>query len=459
MSEQQIWAKLLAVAFSLLILLQAYGVRKFTGTWLCPACLFGLFWFFMTFVPLVALWWIPISPIGTGMILLYAVAFSCSAFLFKWKLPAARHTDEFSRPFIRKVFYLSAFGSLACAILNSLAQGISLNDLIFNTVVTAAAYRDLLSSGQINVTLYLRVQEILAFLSAVLGGMILSSFATKKMRAWIMFLSFASGSYIAVAQSSKWTLFSCLAMFYAGILVERASRGEMVLLKRGSVKKLGLAVTLLVGIAAASFLSRGLQNSDDSDLITNRLEFYFASYSCEHLYGFSDWLAYTLGEHSQISYTQEPSTHGFYTFMTLYRTLGYNKAVPAGTFDDYYSYEDTIKGNIYTAFRGMIQDFGILGSVLVMFLIGASFNLAFHLMLRSMGILSICIFLFATQFIYSSFGVSIFTWSWIYFTFPALYATLYLNRRILSKQDRSLFSRFIDFTHASIRDEVRTLTR
>src|SRR6266436_455289 len=62
-----IYEKCFALVFSLMILGQAYLVRRYVGTWLFPACIFGLFWFGFTFFPLAILFWVPVNP--------YAIAF------------------------------------------------------------------------------------------------------------------------------------------------------------------------------------------------------------------------------------------------------------------------------------------------------------------------------------------------------------------------------------------------
>ena len=65
--------KCLALSFSLMILGQAYLVRRYVGTWLFPACLFGLFWFGYTFVPLAILFWVPAEPYAIAFIFLCTV--------------------------------------------------------------------------------------------------------------------------------------------------------------------------------------------------------------------------------------------------------------------------------------------------------------------------------------------------------------------------------------------------
>src|SRR5262245_17797861 len=86
--------KYLALIFSLTILGQAYLVRRYVGTWLSPACLFGLFWFGFTFFPLTILFWIPVNWLSIGFILLCMTAFTAPVLLFDWKTALKRNLQK-----------------------------------------------------------------------------------------------------------------------------------------------------------------------------------------------------------------------------------------------------------------------------------------------------------------------------------------------------------------------------
>src|SRR5438094_6796093 len=86
--------KCLALAFSLMILGQAYLVRRYVGTWLFPACLFGLFWFGYTFFPLAILFWVPVQPYATAFLFVCTVAFSMGSLAFDWKTAFTRNGQK-----------------------------------------------------------------------------------------------------------------------------------------------------------------------------------------------------------------------------------------------------------------------------------------------------------------------------------------------------------------------------
>src|SRR5215469_7723696 len=108
--------KCVALVFSLMILGQAYLVRRYVGTWLFPACLFGLFWFAYTFFPLATLFWVPVQPYAIAFILVCTVAFSMGSVLFDWKTAFGRNARKtetaalvYGSPVLKRVFYLSTF--------------------------------------------------------------------------------------------------------------------------------------------------------------------------------------------------------------------------------------------------------------------------------------------------------------------------------------------------------------
>src|SRR5258707_7793711 len=107
-----IFEKCLALVFSLLILGQAYLVRRYVGTWLFPACIFGLFWFGFTFFPLAILFWVPVNPYAIAFVFVCAVAVLMGSLVFYWETAFLRKAGKrgtaagvYGSRFLRKSFY------------------------------------------------------------------------------------------------------------------------------------------------------------------------------------------------------------------------------------------------------------------------------------------------------------------------------------------------------------------
>ena len=169
--------KCLALVFSLMILGQTYLVRRHVGTWLFPACLFGLFWFGYTFIPLAILFWVPVNPYAIAFIFLCALAFSMGSLTFDWKAAFARNAQKgetatlvYGSRFLKVAFYVSSLAAVAFLALDLFAQGFTLRGLVFDLYASAAAYADLHYSDSLKNRDFSQFTMIFAYLGAILGG-------------------------------------------------------------------------------------------------------------------------------------------------------------------------------------------------------------------------------------------------------------------------------------------------
>lgn len=431
--------KCLALIFSAMILGQAYLVRRYVGTWLFPACLFGIFWFGYTFIPLIALFWIPATPYATGFILLCTCVFSIGSLPFDWKKAFRLNrrkrqftTQMYGNSFVATTFYFSTAASLIFLILDLSDQGISILDFIFDLQASAASYANLLYSESLKDNIYGRLNVVLAYVGPVFGGFLFSCTSSKRKRVQIVILALLPAVFAAVTQTTKGLLFFCIVLFYAGLLVCRLSSGRLRLLEKGSARSLVISLAVLVPTITASFLLRGLSDIEDNDLLIEKLLSYYASYSCGHLYAFSDWFSYIVASRSSLIYDDIDGTHGFYTFATIFKLMGSERVLPLGIFEDYYTYENVLTTNIYTMFRGLILDFGFAGSLLFMLATGFLFHLAFHAFLRHRKpVFTAAIFVFMVGYFYNSYIISILGWSRVYVAFVLLCLLLQTNKLLL----------------------------
>jgi oligosaccharide repeat unit polymerase len=231
----------------------------------------------------------------------------------------------------------------------------------------------------------------------------------------------------------------CAAFFYAGILVRRISTHKLFLFEKHSIKSFAVGAAIFVLIASFAFVSRGSKTVENTEDLREVLMPRFASYSCGHLYAFSDWFASTNGMHSQLIYPHQPVSYGFYTFMAPFRWLGAHREIPGGIFDQYFFYGDLLTGNIYTMFRGLIQDFGIIGSIAFMLAAGFLLHWAFQRMLHERWpVFTVAVFVVMLGYIYMSFVVSLLVWNRIYVTFVLLWAFLQVNKLILQTDGHRL---------------------
>jgi oligosaccharide repeat unit polymerase len=120
--------------------------------------------------------------------------------------------------------------------------------------------------------------------------------------------------------------------------------------------------------------------------------------------------------HSVMAYADPVrQTWGFWTFMAIGERLWPGYDLPDGYFMEYFAFPGVIQSNIYTMFRGLIYDFGWIGSLVFMASLGWISSLAYRMMLkRPAPIVSQAFFIFLMGFLYSSFLFSLLTWTSVY---------------------------------------------
>jgi oligosaccharide repeat unit polymerase len=426
--------KCLALAISLLILGQAYLVRRWVGTWLFPACIFGLFWFGYTSVPLVLMFPVRADPYAIAYLFLCSVAFSLGSLPFNWRaafqangLKSAVGGRPFDNAFLRGALGALTLAALAFIALDFSSQGIGVLDLLTHLRASATSYAARLYSGSLVDNPYGRLGMVCTYVIAVLGGLQWSSAATKVQRTAVFILSFLPAVLVGLTQTTKGLLFFCAALFYAGLLIARLHEGSLRLSGTGAFRVLAYCAGIFVPVVAFAALLRGFDVIGGSGVMAGRLYRYVASYSCGHLYAFSDWFASVIGRTSTVRRIDLPATPGLYTFTAFVRLLKLGRPLPLGIYE-FYTDGRFMHSNIYTMFRGLILDFGIGGSLLFMLVIGLGFHWSFRVLLvRPRPVVTVVIFSFMMAFIYSSFIVSILGWTRIYVALVLLWALLQVN--------------------------------
>lgn len=431
--------KLIALAFSLLILANAYIVRRVVGTWLFPGCIFALFWFGYTFLPLTVLFSEPVNPWPVAYLFVATVAFSLSGVCyFRWptafelnrrKGTAAQYFDT---TFLRGTFYLASGVSLVCFVLNMRTQGFSIEDMLLRSVDTAALYASRRGSDALVLGLVSKLGMAMAYLAATIGGLLFGCSTSKRNSLLVLLGAFLPSIASLLFESAKGLLFQFISLFFGCVLVTRLFEGKLYLIDRAGIRSGILALMVLVPLTIVSFLSRGIYGVEDSSIVAEMLPGYLASYAFGYLYAFSDWFSFQVGWPASMSYAHEASSYGFFTFASAFRAFGSTRSFAPGVYDEYFT-SGLLTGNIYTMFRGLIIDFGILGSLLYMFISGFAIHLSFYfLLVRRRPTVTVVTFIYVMGYFYSSAIVSLFIYNVIPASIVLLSACLEVNSRLTS---------------------------
>jgi len=395
------------------------GARAAAGTWAAPGALFCAFWFVFTFVPLVALPGVPINPLAVLYILAGCLAFSLPIYFGATRDALA--TNATLAPIrrrwlagrtLRVVFHATFVISVVFLFVDVAIQGFSLEDLVFNFFKSANTYLDLRYEGEIEVNPFGQGGLIAAYLCVTFGAIVHAQTPPSMRRHVVLLASLTPAVLVMLLQSAKGLFFLSIAIILGVNLFYRVLADRRPHIDAKAALNYAFYGLLAIPLIVLSFLTRGLYAIDDSGELADRLTSYLASYAFLHLFSFSDWFSYLVGDPSLNWYELEPPTFGFFTFVSLFKLLGNSHEVLPGTYDDYFAVGDLSPGNLYTIFRGLITDFGLAGGLVVVGVFGWVFHAAFEVMLRTRRpAVSLSLMLTFVHFLYTSYMISAFIWN------------------------------------------------
>lgn len=427
--------KLVAIFFSLLLLLQAYLLKKVTGSYLSPASLFSFAWFLFSFVPLVVLPHIPVNPAGTIFIFFTTQAFSLSAIPFNWKFAMeenkkkASAAGRFNTVFFRYAFYFSILLSLILSFNFVLSNGFTLMQFAMDFIGTSARYAALRGNEYLEYGLLGTLSIFFTYFSAILGGIVTSFKKNGFKKLGIFLLSVVPSIFAMLTQSSKLIFLVAVIFYLSSTFLMKVISGKYKLLSLSDTFKIMCLSLLILPLIILAFVSReGYSDFDNSSEAADLLlptvnSYFFGSY-----YAFSDFFGYYLGFDSFCIYQIEFPTYGYYSFKSVFDSFGGTKVFPPGYYNDYFVYKEALSTNIYTAFRGFLQDFGCLGTLVFMFFFGLFFHYFFYkLLVKKSSWISCSIFITFVSFLGVSFLINIFTARYIFLLITAFFILSIIN--------------------------------
>lgn len=438
--------RILCILISLLIFAQAFAIRRSVGTWVFPACFFCLFWFLATFPPLFVAPEAPVNPLAMLFILLSCLSFSLPAIFFDWReafaanvalAPARFHV--YRSWLLKLAFFTSAILSVVFWIIFSATQGFSVARMFGDIMGSAQAFMGARYDQRIQSNFFSQAANILGYLAPILGGIIYRFYQKKRIKVIIVALGLLPSVFVMITQAGKGALFLSITFFYAGILLSRLADGKATLLEEKlKMRTAVLAFAALFGIITVSLLARGVYQSADAELVYYALKRYWISYSSAHLYAFSDWFSFYIGaDHIQPYPVTQPS-YGFFTITSIFRWMGDTRELAPGVYEEYYQLGEFLNSNIYTVFRGLIQDYGLAASQAVLLAYGAVSHLAFRTMLaKRFSPFSSSFFVTMMGAIYTSFIISLFIWDSVYATFVVVGLGIAINAMIVVHFERA----------------------
>lgn len=432
--------KSLAIIFSLLILAVALFSFARVRSWSHPAVVFALLWFAMSFVPLVSALGAPISPWGTLYILAAAAAFSAPSMLMNWRPPmdAARSRTHFAKSepglFLFVVFVCLQLCAVACLLINLRIQGVELASVFLDPLGTANRYLSARYNHEVILNPFTQLGMVANYVGVPIGGLLVSRSSMPRNVA-IYLLAFLPSLAHVLIYADKGTIFLCAAYFLGGIVVRRIRWGETALFTRRAIKTSAVAVAILVPLMIVAMVARGIGHWAPTEY-ADKVAYYLRSYAFSHLYAFSDWFNHFLFDSSVMKYTDpDQMTWGFWTFMAIGEHIRPGYVVPEGYFDEYFILDGIMQSNIYTMFRGLIYDFGILGGLVFFSIFGLISALLYkRLLLERASPVAEAYYIFLAGYLFSSYFISLTIWTTPIAAAAGVFVVLWTDHLLTSRR-------------------------
>ncbi|OIN84280.1 O-antigen polymerase [Francisella sp. TX07-6608] len=405
--EYLITGKLLSVVFSFMILINAICIKKYYGSYFYPSAILSLFLFVYTFISLVICWDIPINFISILYIWLCSLVSCFGTLLFNWNNANRANTDKiplsvyFDNRKSYIIFTLLFFITIILYLENLKIQGFSLGDFLSNFKHSSALYAQIRYEKKEVPNYFMSLSLVLNYSLVILAGCIVFCTCFKKSKMIIIFLAFIPSLIITLTQSQKGPFLLSFVFFLGSYIVSRRYEQELSLLSKKEKKFLFFATFFILIVIMITFFTRGMNFT------------FIYSYAFGHIYAFSDWLSFYLGYPHVYQDYDEPNNlfYGFYTFMSLYNAIGISYEVPLGIYSEY-PHIHYLTTNIFMIFRGNIQDFGMVGTLLYWTILGMISNYIYYMFLKSRRPgLYMLLYIYFFVFCYYVFLISVFTWS------------------------------------------------
>ena len=358
----------LTAAIFLLLPAIAFTARRLGGSWYAPAAFFAAFWCVFGGVPLLA------SPIGVAPAAMLFVAAACGAVLLgSWAAQRRRRADAATGLPLEEPPKLGWFVGV-CTLLGLAVVVLILVSFALEkrppgeSSVVAFFHRLAIEryAGTWQEPALARLLTAALYLGAMLAGLLLGIRNTARTR-WLSLAAFVPSVIVTGLLTTKASLLIPLALGASTYLATCITVGRPL---RLNLKLAALLAGLIIGLSAVFVLVQMLRYAGWSSGRPLAVISLLWSDTFPYLGAFSTWF-----DHHALSASLHP-TFGQYTLAGVFELLHIHPRV-AGLYTD----QVIVNGagyNIYTAFRGLIEDFTVPGALVFLAVAGFGAEIAYR---------------------------------------------------------------------------------
>ncbi len=396
--------------------------RYITKSWISPGSFFSFCWCFFLIVPIIfasdyktdhlALWFITIfsMSLSVGSVIAYSI---CS-------IQSEQNAEPFHFDYNFLYFLLLLFCSISLLGIfllfrfaaNSYSSGNYINNIfMIPNLIAVDRYAGLLDyPSLIKYSLYF------IYPANLLGGLLFGLEKKSLKKTIFSLIPLFAAILLGIIEGARTSILLGLVLFFSSWLSAFMFKPKQKITIKTLFLRFAFGGTAFITLFTIFFiLIQWLRQGMDTiiiDLLIDRIRAYFFGY----LAAFSQWL----GGNSEINFN-----NGFITFAGPFNLMGIIER-PLGF------YEPTniargISTNIFTAFRGIVADFSIPGSIFIAFIIGFITQIIFQSNSKLTLLSMVPISMFYSFTLYSPL-ISIFHYNSILFSWLILTIILILSK-------------------------------
>ena len=349
--------------------------RIYLKSWLAPASIFSMLWFLLLSSTLLIVPEFPIYPLGLWYILGISIALTLGSLLVpKHLIP---DSDKYNSIEAIKLFffnrsnYILILIGVFClisiiGIIVLLLFGINryeLNINLFSLISLPGQLYDDRDAGILVVPWHIRYLTYFIMPSSLLSGIVIPF--EKYPRKIICYVPIILAIIIGMAYTTRATILFAMVLFLSGLF------SSYIMLKNddnifSSIQSLFSFGLIFLFLLSSWILLQWLRGGADSDFLLYPINL-IKSAVLGSTTAFTTWLQ---------NYKQHGLAFGLYTFAGPMDIIGLNNR-ELGFYSEFVSLPNGYS-NIYTAFRGLIHDFSITGSILICYVIGIFAQLSYQ---------------------------------------------------------------------------------
>ncbi|HET6413425.1 MAG TPA: O-antigen polymerase [Anaeromyxobacter sp.] len=406
----------------------AWWLRQRTESWFSPAALFAAWWSVAMGGPLIAApdfdVWLPAVLVAV----IFVALFSLAAIAGERSARVAWGGEQPPRRLSMRVLRATVAAGAVLGVVSIQAlvavHGKSLRDLLdlATWIELGAQFSISRYIDDVDEPLLARLLSIGFFSGSLIGGVLWVRACSRLDRILALAPLVTALLYASVLTTRAVFLYAVM-MFGAVQFAMRVYDGQHMrrLLHGRLILAVGLGLAFLVILVALLQTSRaGYDTLDQMADTINHIRVWF----CGHISGFSAW-------YREYVLVDEPLHGGERTLGGLFQLLGLMER-RRGVFVDYHSIGAGEVTNVYTIFRGLLEDFGLAGSVMLLIALGWGAGTLYVAALRKRLAAVAALALVYCVLLWSPFG-SFMTYNTLLFSYVVFGLVLHLAARPASK--------------------------